>query len=309
MTSPVAPYPLNDLPAAVEWIHDITGTNRDVVSLRLRQEHARLGSNLEDEMQRNGVESFKYTSELAALYATTDSFLYETYTWNRYASKQKMRKWIIDFLHKRRGTPQRILAFGDGLGFDAAGLALAGHRLTYFEVGQRSIAFASRVFEANNVQVEVCSTPENLPLDDFDVVMCLDVLEHVPEPESVVKKITRHVKPGGFFIVHAPFWYLHPNVRTHLATNKKYSGDWKKLYRPAGLTPVDGELAWNPLVLVKDQSDGFRAGGLKFRCGQAILTFSRYWNWPLITISQAIIRGERNALLKSSGGLHGNWCG
>lgn len=304
MNSPTIPYPLNDLEIAIEWIHEITGVSREAVMQRLRQEHLRLGSNVEDDLRRNGVESYRFTQELSAFYAATDAFLYETYTWNRYASKQKMRKWIIDFLCKRRGTPQRVLAFGDGLGFDAAGLALAGHSLTYFEVGQCSVAFAKRVFESNNIEVDVCSTAEDLPVNAFDVVMCLDVLEHAPDPGGLVKKLTRHLRDGGLFIVHAPFWYLHPNVRTHLADNKKYSGDWKKIFRPAGLTPIDAAFAWNPLVLVKDQSQSPERG-FGFLCGQAVLTFSRYWNWPLIVISQSIIRDERNKLIRMTGFLHG----
>jgi len=45
---------------------------------------------------------------------------------------------------------------------------------------------------------------------------------------------------------------------------------------------------------------------LSFRAGQALLGFSRYWNWPLIAISQTIIRSERRKLLKSSGYLNEN---
>ena len=32
------------------------------------------------------------------LYAETDAFIYETFTWNRYRIKQRMRQWILSFL-------------------------------------------------------------------------------------------------------------------------------------------------------------------------------------------------------------------
>lgn len=52
----------------------------------------------------------------------------------------------------------------------------------------------------------------SLPFRDacFDGVLCLEVLEHVPEPESVLKEVTRVLKPGGRAWITMPFLYpLH----------------------------------------------------------------------------------------------------
>jgi 2-polyprenyl-3-methyl-5-hydroxy-6-metoxy-1,4-benzoquinol methylase len=75
-----------------------------------------------------------------------------------------------------------------------------------------------------------------LPLEQnyFDVVLCGDVLEHLVDPWSTVKKLTGHLKPGGHFIASMPnfreirtllsiiiggsFSYLNAGIldRTHL---------------------------------------------------------------------------------------------
>jgi SAM-dependent methyltransferase len=51
----------------------------------------------------------------------------------------------------------------------------------------------------------VCDATE-IPVPDasYDVVLCTEVLEHVPEPVRVVKEIARILKPGGRLIMTAP---------------------------------------------------------------------------------------------------------
>lgn len=46
--------------------------------------------------------------------------------------------------------------------------------------------------------------------ESLDGVLCLEVLEHVPEPESVLQEIARVLKPGGRAWITMPFLYpLH----------------------------------------------------------------------------------------------------
>ena len=51
----------------------------------------------------------------------------------------------------------------------------------------------------------VCDIAE-IPVDDasFDVILCSEVLEHVPEPIKVIGEFARILKPGGRVIITAP---------------------------------------------------------------------------------------------------------
>ena len=40
--------------------------------------------------------------------------------------------------------------------------------------------------------------------NSFDVVLCTEVLEHVPEPITAVKELSRILKPGGRLLLTAP---------------------------------------------------------------------------------------------------------
>ena len=81
--------------------------------------------------------------------------------------------------------------------------------------------------------------------------MCLDVLEHVPDPPALVREIASYLKPGGVLLCSAPFYYVSESASTHLASNKTYSGDLRRLYTPAGLAPVDCAPMWIPIALEK----------------------------------------------------------
>jgi ubiquinone/menaquinone biosynthesis C-methylase UbiE len=54
--------------------------------------------------------------------------------------------------------------------------------------------------------IDVVSEANAIPIPDatFDVVVCTEVLEHVPEPIAVVRELGRIVAPGGRLILTAP---------------------------------------------------------------------------------------------------------
>ncbi len=67
---------------------------------------------------------------------------------------------------------------------------------------------------AQNYQntVDVIATATEAPLVDgcFDVVLCIEVLEHVSDSLSAFQELSRLLKPGGYLIVTTPFAYpLH----------------------------------------------------------------------------------------------------
>jgi len=52
----------------------------------------------------------------------------------------------------------------------------------------------------------ICSSGLNLPFADatFDKIVCAEVLEHIPDYQSVIQEINRVLKPGGQFAVSVP---------------------------------------------------------------------------------------------------------
>ena len=154
--------------------------------------------------------------------------------------------------------------------------------------------------------VDILTNPDDLAAESFDAVVCLDVLEHVPSPPQLVRQLAGYLRPGGYLLSHAPFWFVHPSVGTHLAANRKYSGELRQLYGAAGLRAVDAALAWNPIALEKANRSQETLSPIsvpiqaKLCLGGMLLKFSRWWNWPLVTLTPDLNALERRRLRRGT---------
>jgi SAM-dependent methyltransferase len=68
--------------------------------------------------------------------------------------------------------------------------------------------FGIDVYDGPKVDLVIDGTNKwDIPNDEFDAVLCTEVLEHAISPQLVIQEIWRVLKPGGFAIVTTPFIY------------------------------------------------------------------------------------------------------
>ncbi|NNK31705.1 MAG: bifunctional 2-polyprenyl-6-hydroxyphenol methylase/3-demethylubiquinol 3-O-methyltransferase UbiG [Xanthomonadales bacterium] len=107
-----------------------------------------------------------------------------------------------------------VVDVGCGGGILAESLARKGARVTGIDVAPRVLATARLHLHESGLEVDYRETTVEDLADEaegtFDVVTCMEMLEHVPEPDSVIRSCRRLLKPGG----HAFFSTLN---RTPLA--------------------------------------------------------------------------------------------
>lgn len=112
-----------------------------------------------------------------------------------------LRLGWIDGLAPLQG--QRVLDVGCGGGILADAMARKGAKVTGIDLATKSLKVAQlHALEAGtpNIQyreVSVEALAEESPAS-FDTVTCMEMLEHVPDPASVVQACARLVKPGGW---------------------------------------------------------------------------------------------------------------
>ncbi|MFA6121171.1 MAG: bifunctional 2-polyprenyl-6-hydroxyphenol methylase/3-demethylubiquinol 3-O-methyltransferase UbiG [Sideroxydans sp.] len=109
-----------------------------------------------------------------------------------------------------------VLDVGCGGGILSEALAGAGATVTGIDLADKSLSVAKlhllesgKQVEYRKVAVEVLA--EERPAS-FDVVTCMEMLEHVPDPAAVVAACAKLVKPNG----HVFFSTLNRNPKSYL---------------------------------------------------------------------------------------------
>ena len=140
---------------------------------------------------------------------------------------------------------KQVLDIGCGGGILAEAMAHHGAKVTAIDKAEASLSVAKLHLLESKLDISyVDSTAEEFAADkpeQFDVVTCLEMLEHVPDPASVVAACQRMVKPGGlvFFstINRNPKSYLFAIVGAEYILNLLPRGthDYAKLIKPSEL--------------------------------------------------------------------------
>ena len=96
---------------------------------------------------------------------------------------------------------KRVIDVGCGGGLLSEGMAALGAQVTGIDLSDKALGIARlHLYESGHVVDYRLISAEAMAAEapaGFDVVTCLEMLEHVPDPASTVAACTRLVKPGG----------------------------------------------------------------------------------------------------------------
>ena len=134
-------------------------------------------------------------------------------------------------------SPMNILDFGGGDGRLMSAFSQAGHRTFLVDYNNSPV---------DGVQ-KLSDTLDGLdPGMSFDLIVANYVLEHVAEPTVTLRRLSRHIRPGGFLFVEVPMeiWGgapLHDEPVTHV--NFFVQGSLRRCFEEAGLEVIFCRLA------------------------------------------------------------------
>jgi 2-polyprenyl-6-hydroxyphenyl methylase/3-demethylubiquinone-9 3-methyltransferase len=152
----------------------------------------------------------------------------------------------LDWIDSHVGLAgKRILDVGCGGGLLSEGMAIHGADVTGIDLSEKPLAVAKlHLLESGQKvdyrKISVEALADEMP-NAFDAVTCLEMLEHVPNPSSVIASCARLVKPGGqvFFstLNRNPKSYLFAVIGAEyvLQMLPKGTHDYAKFIKPSEL--------------------------------------------------------------------------
>ncbi|MFZ6813705.1 bifunctional 2-polyprenyl-6-hydroxyphenol methylase/3-demethylubiquinol 3-O-methyltransferase UbiG [Undibacterium sp. Rencai35W] len=139
-----------------------------------------------------------------------------------------------------------VIDVGCGGGILAESMAKKGAKVTGIDLSEKAL----KVADLHGLESGISVRYEKIAAEDmaareaeqFDVVTCMEMLEHVPDPASVIQACYRMVKPGG----HVFFSTLNRNLKSYvfailgaeyiLQLLPKGTHDYAKFITPAELS-------------------------------------------------------------------------
>ncbi|WP_243041539.1 bifunctional 2-polyprenyl-6-hydroxyphenol methylase/3-demethylubiquinol 3-O-methyltransferase UbiG [Dyella sedimenti] len=104
----------------------------------------------------------------------------------------------------------RVADVGCGGGLLSEALARAGARVTGIDLGEKVIEIARLHLHESRLEtpdlaidyrVQSSAGLAAAEPEGFDAVCCMELVEHVPDPEALVKDLARMAKPGGVLVM------------------------------------------------------------------------------------------------------------
>jgi 2-polyprenyl-6-hydroxyphenyl methylase/3-demethylubiquinone-9 3-methyltransferase len=140
---------------------------------------------------------------------------------------------------------KRVLDVGCGGGILSESMAALNANVTGIDLSDKALQVAKLHLlesgrQVNYRKIPVESLAEEQP-EQYDVVTCMEMLEHVPDPDSVIAACAKLVKPGGWIFFSTlnrnPKSYLYAVIGAEYVLNMLPRGthDFAKFIKPSEL--------------------------------------------------------------------------
>jgi 2-polyprenyl-6-hydroxyphenyl methylase/3-demethylubiquinone-9 3-methyltransferase len=121
----------------------------------------------------------------------------------------------LDYIDQRtRITGKQVLDVGCGGGILTEDIARRGARAMGIDLAEMPLAAARLHMQQSGIEIDYRNiTAEDLAAthaNSFDVITCMETLEHVPDPAAMVAACAHLAKPGG----HLFFSTINRNVKS-----------------------------------------------------------------------------------------------
>lgn len=165
-----------------------------------------------------------------------------------------------------------LLDIGCGGGLICEPMARLGAHVTGIDASERNISVASLHAQQAGLSIDYRATTAEALVESggcYDVVLALEIVEHVKDPHAFIVSCASLVKPGGVLIMSTMNRTLKSLAMAKIGAEyvlrllPRGTHDWRKFVRPS------------------EMATAMRAGGLELEELQGMILYPLRWQWQL----------------------------
>jgi 2-polyprenyl-3-methyl-5-hydroxy-6-metoxy-1,4-benzoquinol methylase len=175
------------------------------------------------------------------------------------------RDWVLSKAAYYSQPGDRVLEVGVGCGVFTEAVAAPGRRISAVDINP---AFLANVRDLADVKTYLLDATQPLGLDEHDLALCSEVLEHVPSDrsEALLAAVAGALRPGGIFVLTTPQRYATVEMFAGLFRFKPVLAIARKIYghaEPLGhinlltATELEGQIRRAGFNVVERRRFGF----------------------------------------------------
>jgi len=126
---------------------------------------------------------------------------------------------------KNLKATDKVLDYGCGSGTHGIACAEKGCEVYAVDVSKKMKDFTKARYKLYNLPVKIRSSKQKLPKNYFDFIICVDLIEHIPEPIELLRKLIGCLKQGGVLYIYgsAQVMYEKGHLPKSISLYKKVS--------------------------------------------------------------------------------------
>jgi 2-polyprenyl-3-methyl-5-hydroxy-6-metoxy-1,4-benzoquinol methylase len=170
---------------------------------------------------KNAVDDWNKKDSINGFYQSTDVYIYGLID---YCSEKRILNNLFPITDVEKAD---ILDFGGGIGVHSLILSRLNN-VFYYDLESKTKEFAKYINKTMNGSITFIDDEKDVYEKKYDVILALDVLEHLVNPIEAVMKLTNALRPGGYLITTGLDFSIGPNTPMHLVNNLNYKDTYRK---------------------------------------------------------------------------------
>lgn len=174
----------------------------------------------------------KTEEDLKKFYEENPFYIFDLVFWHSTRYQKALRKRMVEMA---QGS---VLDYGGGVGFLSMDLARKGLAVDYADLQGRTFNFAKWLFSKRNYRIRMINLSKEKISKKYDTVFCIDVIEHIKNPQSILKEIVGYLNSKGRLILVVD--HIFEGVPLHFKLHFKVS----EYLTSIGMSQTDDPLLW-----------------------------------------------------------------